>query len=227
MLTLFQTLMSALKILTTVAKGTQLVQIPKDPSLALVILDSLGMDQTAQVIQVNQRKFPTVSTSKTHTATCTKGYFFGARRISYYNIRGGVFSWFRSLCRTHAFDSPNFNFTCIIFFSWQWITFVTVFSFFFFWMSTLKIPSSQFLQLFRSCILFPPTSTFCLNINKEGSWRYGVLILFQTLMSAIKILTAVARGTPLAQILRDHSSALVSLDSLEIGRNAEVKSLKA
>ena len=92
MLTSFQTLMSALKILTTVAKGTQLVQIPKDPSLALVILDSLGMDTTAQVIQVNQRKFPTVSTSKTHTATYTKGYFFGARPLSYYNIRDGVFS---------------------------------------------------------------------------------------------------------------------------------------
>ena len=76
MLTSFQTLMSALKILTTVAKGTQLVQIPKDPSLALVILDLLGMDTTAQVIQVNQRKFSAVSTSKTHTASCIKGYFF-------------------------------------------------------------------------------------------------------------------------------------------------------
>ena len=76
MLTSFQTLMSALKILTTVAKGTQLVQIPKDPSLALVILDLLGMDTTVQVIQVNQRKFSAVSTSKTHIASCIKGYFF-------------------------------------------------------------------------------------------------------------------------------------------------------
>ena len=54
-----------------------------------------------------------------------------------------------------------------------------------------------------------------------------VFIPFQTLMSAIKILTTVARGTPLVQIPRDHSSALVSLDSLETGRTAEVKSLKA
>ena len=69
MLISFQTLMSALKILTTVATGMQLVQIPKDPSLALVILDSLGMDTTAQVIQINQQKFSTVSRSKTHTAT--------------------------------------------------------------------------------------------------------------------------------------------------------------
>ena len=75
-LTSFQTLMSALKILTTVAKGTQPVQIPKDPSLALVILDLLGMDTTAQVIQVNQRKFSAVSISKTHRASCIKGYFF-------------------------------------------------------------------------------------------------------------------------------------------------------
>ena len=54
-----------------------------------------------------------------------------------------------------------------------------------------------------------------------------VFIPFQTLMSAIKILTTVARGTPLVQIPRDHSSALVSLDSPETGRTAEVKSLKA
>ena len=54
-----------------------------------------------------------------------------------------------------------------------------------------------------------------------------VFIPFQTSMSAIKILTTVARGTPLVQIPRDHSSALVSLDSPETGRTAEVKSLKA
>ena len=53
-----------------------------------------------------------------------------------------------------------------------------------------------------------------------------VFIPFQTLMSAIKILTTVARGTLLVQIPRDHSSALVSLDSPETGRTAEVKSLK-
>ena len=46
-------------------------------------------------------------------------------------------------------------------------------------------------------------------------------------MSAIKILTTVARGTLLVQIPQDHSSALVSLDSPETGRTAEVKSLKA
>ena len=50
MLISFQTLMSALKMLTTVARGAQLVQIPKDRSLAPVILDSLVMDTTAQVI---------------------------------------------------------------------------------------------------------------------------------------------------------------------------------
>ena len=54
-----------------------------------------------------------------------------------------------------------------------------------------------------------------------------VFIPFQTLMSAIKILTTVARGTLLVQIPQDHSSALVSLDSPETGRTAEVKSLKA
>ena len=68
--------MSALKILATVARGTQLVQIPKDRLLALAIPDSLGMDTTVQVIQINQCKFFfSVSTSKTHTATCTKGDF--------------------------------------------------------------------------------------------------------------------------------------------------------
>ena len=117
--------MSALKILTTVSKGTQPVQIPKDPSLALVILDLLGMDTTAQVIQVNQRKLSAVSTSKTPQLPASKAISSVTRPISYYSTRGGVFSWSR------AVDSPNFNFTCIIFFSWQWITFFTVFSAFF------------------------------------------------------------------------------------------------
>ena len=148
--------MSALKILTTVATGMQLVQIPKDPSLALVILDSLGMDTTAQVIQINQQKFSTVSRSKTHTATCTKGYFFGARPISYNNIRGGVFSWFRSLWWTHAFDSPNFNFTSIIFFSWQWITVVTVFSAFFFGWVHWKFLVLNSYNYFEVAYCFPP-----------------------------------------------------------------------
>ena len=49
--------MSALKILATVARGTQLVQIPRDRLLALAIPDSLGMDTTVQVIQINQCKF--------------------------------------------------------------------------------------------------------------------------------------------------------------------------
>ena len=48
----FQILMSVLKILIAAVKGEQLVQIPKDRSLALVILDSMGMDTTAQVIQI-------------------------------------------------------------------------------------------------------------------------------------------------------------------------------
>ena len=48
----FQILMSVLKILIAAVKGMQLVQIPKDRSLALVILDSMGMDTTAQVIQI-------------------------------------------------------------------------------------------------------------------------------------------------------------------------------
>ena len=48
----FQILMSVLKILIAAVKGEQLVQIPKDRSLALVILDSMGMDTTAQAIQI-------------------------------------------------------------------------------------------------------------------------------------------------------------------------------
>ena len=44
--------MSVLKILIAAVKGEQLVQIPKDRSLALVILDSMGMDTTAQAIQI-------------------------------------------------------------------------------------------------------------------------------------------------------------------------------
>ena len=53
-----------------------------------------------------------------------------------------------------------------------------------------------------------------------------MLILFQTLMSALRILTTVARGKPLVQTPQDHSSALVSLGSLEMGTTAKVKSLK-
>ena len=49
--------MSALKILATVARGTQLVQIPKDRFLALAIPDSLGMDTTVQVMQINRCQF--------------------------------------------------------------------------------------------------------------------------------------------------------------------------
>ena len=56
--------------------------------------------------------------------------------------------------------------------------------------------------------------------------RY-MLISFQTLMSALRILTTVARGKPLVQSPQDHSSAFVGLGSLEMGTTAEVKSLKA
>ena len=45
-------------------------------------------------------------------------------------------------------------------------------------------------------------------------------------MSALRILTTVARGNPLVQTPQDHSSALVSLGSQEMGTIAEVKSLK-
>ena len=45
-------------------------------------------------------------------------------------------------------------------------------------------------------------------------------------MSALRILTAVTRGKPLVQTPQGHSSALVSLGSLEMGTTAKVKSLK-
>ena len=54
-----------------------------------------------------------------------------------------------------------------------------------------------------------------------------MLISFQTSMSALRILTNLARGKPLVQTPQDHSSALVGLVSLEMGATAEVKSLKA
>ena len=45
-------------------------------------------------------------------------------------------------------------------------------------------------------------------------------------MSALRILTTVARGKPLVQTPQDHSSALVSLGSQEMGTIAKVKSLQ-
>ena len=54
-----------------------------------------------------------------------------------------------------------------------------------------------------------------------------MLISFQTLMTALRILTTVVRAKPLVQTPQDHSSALVSLGSLEMGTTAELKSLKA
>ena len=89
MLISFQTLMIALKILTTATRETQLVQIPKDRSLALVILDSLGMDTTARVIQINQRKFSAVSTKPTKLAA-PKAISFVNRPTSSYSIGDDV-----------------------------------------------------------------------------------------------------------------------------------------
>ena len=189
MLTSFQTLMSALKILTTVAKGTQLVQIPKDPSLALVILDLLGMDTTAQVIQVNQRKLSAVSTSKTPQLPASKAISSVTRPISYYSTRGGVFSWSRSV------DSPNFNFTCIIFFSWQWITFFTVFSAFF--LNEYSRHSQFSIPTVILKLYFVSPHLHILPQHKQRRIMNMVFIPFQTSMSAIKILTTVARRTPL------------------------------
>ena len=120
---------------------------------------------------------------------------------------------------------PVLIFTCIIFFSWQWITFFTVFSAFFLDEysnhSQFSIPT----VILKLYIVSP--YLHILPQHKQRRIMNMAFIPFQTLMSAIKILTTVARGTLLVQIPRDHSSALVSLDSPETGRTAEVKSLKA
>ena len=73
-------------------------------------------------------------------------------------------------------------------------------------------------------IVFPPPpllphsiTTFCYILpqhKRRRSWRYSMLISFQTLMSALRILTTVVRAKPLVQTPQDHSSALVSLGSL-------------
>ena len=141
-----------------------------------------------------------------------------------YSIRDGVFILFRYLWWTYAFDSPDFNFTCIIFFSWGRITVVTIFSASF-WdkNSQLSIP----LVISKFYIVSPPPSLFLPQYKQRWSWRYGTLVSFQTLMSALRILTAVTRGKPLVQTPQGHSSALVSLGSLEMGITAEVKFLKA
>ena len=84
--------MSALKILATVARGTQLVQIPKDRLLALAIPDSLGMDTTVQVIQINQCKFffPFQQVKPTQLPA-PKAISFLNRPSSSCSIRRGVF----------------------------------------------------------------------------------------------------------------------------------------
>ena len=168
--------MSALKILATVARGTQLVQIPKDRLLALAIPDSLGMDTTVQVIQINQCKFffP-FQQVKPPQLPAPKAISFLNRPSSSYSIRRGVFIWFRFPWWTHAIGSPNFNFTCIIFFSWQWIT-MSLPSFLCTFLDEnfqLSIPT----VIAKFYIVFPP-STFCLNISEDdhGSTVYVDLI---------------------------------------------------
>ena len=60
-----QTSMNALQVPTTAARTMPLVQIPRDRSSALVVLDSPEMDTTVKVMKIIKPWFSLVSAYKT------------------------------------------------------------------------------------------------------------------------------------------------------------------